>query len=434
MKKHSGWKRGRCVLLRTQSPRTNVSGIIPYSRLSGRRFSPTSDWERVMPTPQTGSAKLRPVVGNNCYCAALRSLSPPSLILVSSLFNPPPPVFGAACLFRGRSFANFRETPVPAERSLTSRIAPRTRGESPGNTEPRWLGGLAARALASHRGKPGSIPVAPGFSHAGNRAGRCRWSAGFLEDLPFPAALAFRHYPDQLSSPSSRQRGQPTQHKFLYANNIGMKKERGQRDVEKTAILVGAAVDERFTPDFRKWITVLDDAAGLRVFPGGSPVPRAPLHSGAAPYSPHFALIGSQDLNNRLNLFTDSLATILARGWRGKGRQFRPSLHCYDSPDGLSYKQFEGYVDSRATSCGYNSSHPVWHALYECLQDIHGDSSPFLLQPFHELSNGFWPRLTSLHPAIQFVPKMFYRVEVGALDGPVQSANIVVGVPLHSSP
>ncbi|KAJ8894785.1 hypothetical protein PR048_000092 [Dryococelus australis] len=40
---------------------------------------------------------------------------------------------------------------------------------------------------------------------------------------------------------------------------------------------------------------------------------------------------------------------------------------------------------------------------------------------------GFWPRLTSPRPAIQFVPKMFYRVEVGALGGPVQSANIVVG-------
>ncbi|KAJ8897182.1 hypothetical protein PR048_002528 [Dryococelus australis] len=64
--------------------------------------------------------------------------------------------------------------------------------------------------------------------------------------------------------------------------------------------------------------------------------------------------------------------------------------------------------------------------------DIHGDSSPFLLQPFHELSNGFWRRLTSPHPAIQLVPNMFYRVAVGALGGPVQSANIVVGVPLHS--
>ncbi|KAJ8888906.1 hypothetical protein PR048_008400 [Dryococelus australis] len=66
--------------------------------------------------------------------------------------------------------------------------------------------------------------------------------------------------------------------------------------------------------------------------------------------------------------------------------------------------------------------------------DIHGDSLPFLLQPLDELSNGFWPRLTSPHPAIQFVPKMFYRVEVGALGGPAQLANIVVGVPLHSSP
>ncbi|KAJ8878094.1 hypothetical protein PR048_022561 [Dryococelus australis] len=54
------------------------------------------------------------------------------------------------------------------------------------------------------------------------------------------------------------------------------------------------------------------------------------------------------------------------------------------------------------------------------LHDIHGDSSPFLLQPFHELSNGFWPRLTSPHPAIQFVPKMFYKVEVGALGGPLR--------------
>ncbi|KAJ8873176.1 hypothetical protein PR048_026797 [Dryococelus australis] len=65
--------------------------------------------------------------------------------------------------------------------------------------------------------------------------------------------------------------------------------------------------------------------------------------------------------------------------------------------------------------------------------DIHRDSSSFLLQPFYELSNGFWPRLTSFEPAIQFDPKMFYRVEVWDLSGPVQSTNIVVGVPLHSS-
>ncbi|KAJ8868000.1 hypothetical protein PR048_031809 [Dryococelus australis] len=69
--------------------------------------------------------------------------------------------------------------------------------------------------------------------------------------------------------------------------------------------------------------------------------------------------------------------------------------------------------------------------MLECLHDIHGDSSPFLLQPFHELSNGFWPRLTSPHPVIQFVPKMFCRVEVGAVGGPVQSANIVVDAATH---
>ncbi|KAJ8883779.1 hypothetical protein PR048_015633 [Dryococelus australis] len=44
----------------------------------------------------------------------------------------------------------------------------------------------------------------------------------------------------------------------------------------------------------------------------------------------------------------------------------------------------------------WDLSHRIWHALYEWLQDIHGNTSPFLLQPFHELSNGFWP-------AIQFV-------------------------------
>ncbi|KAJ8874028.1 hypothetical protein PR048_024868 [Dryococelus australis] len=88
----------------------------------------------------------------------------------------------------------------------------------------------------------------------------------------------------------------------------------------------------------------------------------------------------------------------------------------------------------RTTSCRYNSNRHVWHTLYECVPDMHGDSSPFLLQPFHESSNGFWPRLTSPRPAIQFVPMMFYRVEVGALGGPVQSANIVVGCSDASDP
>ncbi|KAJ8897532.1 hypothetical protein PR048_002879 [Dryococelus australis] len=46
--------------------------------------------------------------------------------------------------------------------------------------------------LASHGRETGSIPdrATPGFSASENRAGRCRWSAGFLGDLPFPPALA----------------------------------------------------------------------------------------------------------------------------------------------------------------------------------------------------------------------------------------------------
>ncbi|KAJ8867841.1 hypothetical protein PR048_031646 [Dryococelus australis] len=101
----------------------------------------------------------------------------------------------------------------------------------------------------------------------------------------------------------------------------------------------------------------------------------------------------------------------------------------------------------RAYQVAYNEGELNWCAMQSAFArrtpqtrakltplDIHGDLSPFLLQPFHELSNGFWKRLTSPHPAIQFVLKMFYRVEVGAPGGPVQSANIVVDVPLHSSP
>ncbi|KAJ8888270.1 hypothetical protein PR048_007757 [Dryococelus australis] len=83
--------------------------------------------------------------------------------------------------------------------------------------------------------------------------------------------------------------------------------------------------------------------------------------------------------------------------------------------------------DSHLRKTGVNRPELNPHALYDSLHDIHGDSSPFPLQPFHELSNGFWPCLTSPRQAIRFATKKFYRLEVGALGGPVQSANIVVG-------
>ncbi|KAJ8867268.1 hypothetical protein PR048_031067 [Dryococelus australis] len=46
-------------------------------------------------------------------------------------------------------------------------------------------GGVVVRLLASHQGEPGSISggVAPRIFECGYRAGRCRWTAGFLGDL-----------------------------------------------------------------------------------------------------------------------------------------------------------------------------------------------------------------------------------------------------------
>ncbi|KAJ8895284.1 hypothetical protein PR048_000609 [Dryococelus australis] len=49
-------------------------------------------------------------------------------------------------------------------------------------------GGVTARALAFHKGEPGSIPggVAPGFLHVGIVPDdAARWSSGFIGDLPF---------------------------------------------------------------------------------------------------------------------------------------------------------------------------------------------------------------------------------------------------------
>ncbi|KAJ8872449.1 hypothetical protein PR048_026053 [Dryococelus australis] len=57
---------------------------------------------------------------------------------------------------------------------------------------------------------------------------------------------------------------------------------------------------------------VPDDAAGRRVFSG---ISHFSLHFGAAPYSSHFSLMGSQDLDfkSRPNLFIHSLQAVLTR-------------------------------------------------------------------------------------------------------------------------
>ncbi|KAJ8875899.1 hypothetical protein PR048_023806 [Dryococelus australis] len=61
-------------------------------------------------------------------------------------------------------------------------------------------GRVVVGLIAFHLGQPGSIPgwVAPGYSHVGNRAGRCRWSTGFLRISRFPRpsvpALLHTHF------------------------------------------------------------------------------------------------------------------------------------------------------------------------------------------------------------------------------------------------
>ncbi|KAJ8867255.1 hypothetical protein PR048_031054 [Dryococelus australis] len=69
----------------------------------------------------------------------------------------------------------------------------------------------------------------------------------------------------------------------------------------------------RLPPEFSCVGIVPDDAAGQRVFSGISRF-ALPLHSGAAPYSYHFTLIGSQDIavKSGPKLFVHSLGTLSA--------------------------------------------------------------------------------------------------------------------------
>ncbi|KAJ8878811.1 hypothetical protein PR048_019397 [Dryococelus australis] len=153
-------------------------------------------------------------------------------------------------------------------------------------------------------------------------------------------------------------------------------------------------------------------------FSPGSPVPphfhsRAALYSFQSPSSALKALLSLRCCPRFVSSDEADIATASRREVANMTDFMQPMVFprlCGTSPHAAHVQNVCSVVvtpleSRRATSCVYNSSHPVWHALYECLQYIHGDSSPFLLQPFHELSNGFWPRLTSPHSAIQFVPK-----------------------------
>ncbi|KAJ8891078.1 hypothetical protein PR048_010587 [Dryococelus australis] len=74
-------------------------------------------------------------------------------------------------------------------------------------------------------------------------------------------------------------------------------------------------------PDSRYVGIVPDDTARRRVFSGVSPLPPR-LHSGAAPFSPRFALIGSldPDVRSRPNLFNYRGCLVLSLAHSGDGR------------------------------------------------------------------------------------------------------------------
>ncbi|KAJ8875112.1 hypothetical protein PR048_023005 [Dryococelus australis] len=136
-------------------------------------------------------------------------------------------------------------------------------------------------------------PAGPLWSFAsGNRAGRCRWSAGFLGDLLFPRPLipALLHIhlnnPHRLSRPRYSLYGNTVDFNVVYAN------------IFESIQFVYWLVQRRTgfaTPNFRNWESAQDDAVGRRVFSGISRF-SPPPNSGSVPLSPRSTLIGSQDI------------------------------------------------------------------------------------------------------------------------------------------
>ncbi|KAJ8896828.1 hypothetical protein PR048_002174 [Dryococelus australis] len=97
------------------------------------------------------------------------------------------------------------ETRDPRENPPTSGIVRHdSRMQNLGVIQPRERRGLVVTLLTFHQGEPGSIPdcVTRKFTSR-NRAGRCRWSAGFHGDILFPRpcfpALLRKHF----ASPTS---------------------------------------------------------------------------------------------------------------------------------------------------------------------------------------------------------------------------------------
>ncbi|KAJ8885838.1 hypothetical protein PR048_012044 [Dryococelus australis] len=141
------------------------------------------------------------------------------------------------------------------------------------------LGGVVVVLLVFHPGEPGVFPggVAPGFSHVGifasrnfhsweflhvgifacgNRDGRCRWSADFLGDVPFPPppptrpALASRCCSSNHLRSSQKRRG-------FTPMQPPMEKQRRLNGTEKFAVdqsLMMTGQTDRHLPAFQVWL------------------------------------------------------------------------------------------------------------------------------------------------------------------------------------
>ncbi|KAJ8866479.1 hypothetical protein PR048_032322 [Dryococelus australis] len=132
------------------------------------------------------------------------------------------------------------------------------------------------------------------------------------------------------------------------------------------------------SPDFRKW-------ESCQTMPLVGRSSRGSLsYSGAAPYS--------------LQPPSSALETSVLRAAQISSLSLRSHVPQISSDD-PRVEVGELYTCTRIEEFQVDA---VTQLLLLCkpYPDIYGDSSPFLLQPFHELSNEFWPRLTSPHPAI----------------------------------
>ncbi|KAJ8897553.1 hypothetical protein PR048_002902 [Dryococelus australis] len=132
-------------------------------------------------------------------------------------------------------------------------------------------------------------------------AGLCRWSAIFLRDLPSPPPLHSEVAP--------------------YSPLFTLIGSQDLDNHEINTSIIGAAVAERLACSPSTKANRFQSPAGsLRIFVSGNRAGRCrwslgflgdlpfrpPLHSSAAPFSPHFTLIGSQDLafKSRPNIST----------------------------------------------------------------------------------------------------------------------------------